>query len=122
MTPSAAALARAKEALKYWIPGNGDAKVIILGHVALALDAFARERCDSREWQTAFRDREAATWEAAAKIAEAPVRGGTGVNTRELWMNEMGRELARMFRSRARADEARGGAPGTTPLTPGADV
>jgi len=40
------------------------------GCIALALDAFARERCDSREWQTAFRAREAAVWEEAIKIAD----------------------------------------------------
>ena len=38
--------------------------------LAACLDAFARERCDSREWQTAFRAREAAVWEEAIKIAD----------------------------------------------------
>ena len=38
--------------------------------LTIALDAFARERCDSREWQTAFRAREAAVWEEAIKIAD----------------------------------------------------
>jgi metal-dependent HD superfamily phosphatase/phosphodiesterase len=54
-----------------------------------ALDAYARER-------------ERATWEAAASVADGYKQGSsTGTNTRDLWRADMAHDLAIRFRARA---------------------
>ena|SRR3990167_7845312 len=77
------------------------------GCIALALDAFARERCDNgdREWEKICREREAAVWEEAAKLVEAMIEPPMGVNTGTIWRNSQTKLIIEKIR--ARAAEAR---------------
>ena len=70
--------------------------------VALALDAFARERCDNgdREWEKICREREAAVWKEAYEEFNYLVR------SRSLWTPQFG-EVLKKFHE-ARAGEERG--------------
>lgn len=74
-----------------------------------ALEFYRKER---KTFQTQLDARAAEVWEEAAKIAERPIGDGTTVNTREIWRNEMGRDVARLFRLRAGAIPTTGGPTG----------
>jgi len=112
-TPSAGARARAKKLFARFVYDDDDA---LGGEVtfsrsamkqlrkdsALALDAFARERCDNgdREWEKICREREAAVWKEAYEEFNYLVR------SRSLWTPQFG-EVLKKFHE-ARAGEERG--------------
>ena len=74
----------------------------LIGRMAVALEAFARERCDNgdREWEKICREREAAVWKEAYEEFNYLVR------SRSLWTPQFG-EVLKKFHE-ARAGEERG--------------
>jgi len=90
--PSAGAMARARELHSQWYGSDKS-----LYDVALALDAFARERVE-------------AVWEEAAKIADTFVEAMTpqvAVDTGRMWRSGQATNIAAAIRTRAAEAEHR---------------